>query len=242
MLRTSQGDREHDDMEGIYERTAIVLGEDGVEKLKASRVAVFGVGGVGGYVCEALVRAGVGHILIVDNDTVSESNLNRQIIALHSNIGRPKTECMLERLKDINPEVDVEARNMFFLPGNADEIDLAGYDHVVDAVDTVSAKIELAVRCDRLGVRLISSMGTGAKLHPELFQIADIYDTSECPLAKVMRKELRKRGIGSLKVLYSKEVPITNDRPPGSVSFVPSVAGLMIAGEVIRVITECDRR
>lgn len=228
-------------MEGFYERTAIVIGEAGVEKLRASRVAVFGVGGVGGYVCEALVRAGVGHMLIVDNDTVSESNLNRQIIALRSNVGMPKTDCMLERMADINPSLEAEARQMFYLPENADEIDLSSYDYVVDAVDTVSAKLELAVRCEKLGVKLISSMGTGAKLHPELFEITDIYSTSECPLAKVMRKELKKRGVRSLKVLYSKEVPITNDRPPGSISFVPSAAGLMIAGEVIRELIGCAK-
>lgn len=227
-------------MQGIYERTAKVIGETGVHKLMDSRVAVFGVGGVGGYVCEALARAGVGHLLLVDNDTVSESNLNRQIIALRSNIGRSKTACMKERILDINPDADVDARDMFYLPESADEIDLSQYDYVVDAIDTVTAKIELAVRCTGLGVKLISSMGTGSKLHPERFEITDIYDTTECPLAKVMRKELRKREIPGLKVLYSREVPITNDRPPGSISFVPSAAGLMIAGEVIRELTGTD--
>lgn len=221
-------------MEGIYERTAKVIGEDGVQKLRAARVAVFGIGGVGGYVCEALARAGVGHMLLIDNDTVSESNLNRQIIALRSNLGRSKTACMKERIADINPDTEVDARDMFFLPANADEIDLGSFDYVVDAIDTVTAKLELAVRCNKLGVPLISSMGTGSKLHPELFEITDIYSTSECPLAKVMRKELKKRGVPALRVLYSREVPITNDRPPGSISFVPSAAGLLIAGEVVR--------
>lgn len=221
-------------MDAMYERTALIIGEEGVNKLCNSRVAVFGVGGVGGYVAEALARAGVGSLLLVDNDVVSESNLNRQIIALRSNIGRLKTECMKERIADINPDAKVDIVSMFYLPENADSIDLSGCDYVVDAIDTVTAKLELIGRCKNKGIRIISSCGTGSKLHPELFKITDIYKTSVCPLAKVMRKELKERGIDSLKVLYSEEIPITRDRPPGTLSYVPSMAGLMIAGEVIR--------
>lgn len=221
-------------MDGMYERTALLIGEDGVEKLRSSKVALFGVGGVGGYVAEALIRAGVGHMILVDNDVVSESNLNRQIVALRSNIGRLKTECMKERILDINPDADIELKSMFYLPETADSVDLSGCDYVVDAIDTVTAKIELIVRCRNLGIPILSSCGTGAKLHPELFKITDIYKTSVCPLAKVLRKELRDRGVEHLKVLYSEEVPITRDRPPGTLSYVPSAAGLLIAGEVIR--------
>ncbi len=222
-------------------RTALLLGEAGIDKLKNSRVAVFGVGGVGGYVCEALCRAGVGSIDIFDKDTVSESNINRQIIALHSTVGKPKVEVMRARMLDINPECRVEAHEMFYLPENADEIDLSVYDYIVDAVDTVSAKLELAVRADALGVRIISAMGAGNKLGTG-FIVADISKTEVCPLARVMRRELRARGVKRLKVVYSKEEPRRggevdpeSGKPtPGSISFVPSVMGLILAGEVVK--------
>lgn len=229
-------------MNEMFERTALLIGETGVEKLQASRVAVFGIGGVGGHVCEALGRAGVGHLTLVDSDDVSPTNLNRQIIALTSTVGMKKTEAMAQRLRDINPDIDVRAVNLFYTPENADGIDLSDYDYIVDAVDTVAAKLELAVRAQALGIPLISSMGAGNKLHPEMFEIADISKTSICPLARVMRHELKKRGIYSLKCVYSKEVPVVTDtevgegrkRIPASISFVPSAAGLILASQVIR--------
>lgn len=227
-------------MDEFYERTGMLIGQDGVEKLKNARVAVFGVGGVGGFAAEALGRAGVGHLLLVDNDMVSESNRNRQIIALKSTVGRLKTEVMKERLLDINPEADVEIKSMFYLPGNADEIDLSRFDYIIDAVDTVTAKLEIITRAHRLGVPVISAMGAGNKLHPERFEIADIYSTSICPLARNMRKELKNRGIDRLKCVYSKEEPVTTQRPPGSISFVPSAAGLIMAGEVVRDLLGAD--
>lgn len=230
-------------MSEIFSRTQMLIGEEAVNKLRGCRVAVFGVGGVGGYVCEALARAGVGAIDIFDNDTVSQSNINRQIIALTSTVGQLKTEAMRKRILDINPEAKVEAYNVFVLPENIGEIDFACYDYIVDAIDTVSGKLAIIEKAYSLGVPVISSMGTGNKLDPTKFEIADINKTSVCPLARVIRYELKKKGVKKLKVLYSKEEPhkpvcAANDegaRPvPGSISFVPSVAGLIIGGEVIK--------
>lgn len=222
----------------MYERTELLIGSEGLEKLKNAHVAVFGVGGVGGYAVEALVRAGVGHMTVVDRDTVSESNLNRQIISLKSTVGRPKVDVIKERALDINPEIDMTALNMFFLPENADEIDFTKFDYVIDAVDTVTAKLEIITRAQAAGVPVISSMGTGSKLHPEMLELADIYDTDICPLAKVMRKEARKRGIKGFKCVFSREEAFKPGvgKLVGTVSFVPSTAGLLIAGEVIRSI------
>jgi len=223
-------------MRESMERTAYLIGEEGVNLLSGKHVALFGVGGVGGYVAEALGRAGVGSITLVDKDTVSESNINRQIIATYETIGQRKTDVMADRLRSINPEIRVECRDCFFLPETADDFDFTGYDYVVDAVDTVTAKLELVKRANEAGVPIISCMGTGNKLDPSRFEIADIAKTTVCPLAKVMRRELKKRGIFHLKVLYSKEEPIKKEGTavPGSISFVPPVAGLMIAGEVIK--------
>lgn len=223
-------------MKESMERTAYLIGEEGVIRLEEKHVALFGVGGVGGYVAEALGRAGIGAITLVDKDTVSESNINRQIIATYDTVGRPKTEVMAERLHSIHPEMKVECRNCFFLPDTADSFDFSRYDYVVDAVDTVTAKLELVKRAQEAGVPILSCMGTGNKLDPGRFEIADIGKTSVCPLAKVMRRELKKRGITKLKVLYSKEETIKHGAGavPGSISFVPSVAGLMIAAEVIK--------
>ena len=223
-------------MSEIFKRTEALIGQEAVSKLKSSHVAVFGLGGVGGFVAESLARSGVGHLTIVDNDTVKESNINRQIIALHSTIGKLKTEAFEMRLKDINPEIEVTSLNLFYLPENKDMIDFSDFDYVVDAIDTVSGKITIAEKCTEKNIPLISSMGTGNKLDPSLFEITDINKTSVCPLARVMRYELKRRGIKKLKVLYSKEIPIKNDnsRIPSSISFVPSVAGLMISGEVIK--------
>lgn len=232
-----------------FSRTRRLIGQDAMDRLKNARVAVFGIGGVGGYVAEALARSGVGKMVLIDNDTVSLTNLNRQIIALHSTIGRYKTEVMRERILDINPDAEVEIHNCFFLPENADEFDFCDYDYVVDAVDTVTAKIEIIIRSKAAGVPVISAMGAGNKLDAAKFEVTDIYKTTVCPLAKVMRKELRARGIDSLKVLYSTEQTIkplesTDEEPaetmgnrrsvPGSISYVPSVAGMLLAGEVIR--------
>ena len=221
-------------MDEQLSRSRLLIGEDGIDKLHKSRVAVFGIGGVGGYVCEALVRSGVSSFDLIDKDVVSVSNINRQIIALHSTVGRPKVEVMKERMLDINPSVNVNTYERFFLPENADDFPFEEYDYVIDAVDTVTAKIELIMRCKELGIPVISSMGAGNKLDASAFEVSDIYKTSVCPLAKVMRRELKKRGIKELKVVYSKENPVTNSRPPGSVAFVPSTAGLIIAGEVVR--------
>lgn len=224
-------------MENQYTRTIAVLGEDAIERLKNCRVAVFGVGGVGSYTVEALARAGVGAIDLIDNDTFNVTNINRQLYATHKTVGQYKVDVAAARIHDINPECKVTAHKMFYLPENAEALDLSQYDYIVDAIDTVAAKVELIVRADKVGTRIISSMGTGNKLHPELFEIADIYITSVCPLAKVMRTRLKKEGIKKLKVVYSKEEPITNsDNIIGSVPFVPSVAGLIIAGEVIKEI------
>lgn len=226
----------------IFQRTELLLGENAMEKLKSARVAVFGVGGVGGYVAEALARSGIGAIDLIDHDTVSPTNINRQIIALHSTIGRYKTDVMQERILDINPDCSVLVHKCFYLPETEEEFDFKEYDYVADCVDTVTAKLGIVERAVSCGTPVISSMGAGNKLEPARFEVADIYQTSVCPLAKVMRRELRKRGIEELKVVYSKEEPI---RPgcgeaagergvPGSTAFVPSVAGLILASEIIR--------
>jgi len=217
-----------------------LIGKEAVSALSSKSVIVFGVGGVGGYTCEALARSGLGQIDIVDNDTVSISNINRQIIALHSTVGKDKVEVMKERMLDINPEIIVNTYNVFYTPENSNIIDLSKYDYVVDAIDTVSSKIELCVICDKLSVPLISSMGTGNKLDPTKFKVSDIYKTSVCPLARAMRGELKKRGIKHLKVVYSEETPVVNGseengkRVPSSSAFTPSVAGLIIASEVVK--------
>ena len=227
-------------------RSAILLGCEALEKLHAAHVAVFGVGGVGGHVCEALARAGVGRLTLVDRDTVSRSNINRQIIALHSTLGRPKVEVMKERILDINPDCLVTAIEAFYLPETADEIPLENFDYIVDAVDTVAAKIELAVRAAARGIPVISAMGAGNKLSAQGFVVTDLFRTSGCPLARVMRRELKARGVARLKVVYSPEpatpphpdAPVHGEpgsrMPTGSLPFVPGVAGLLLAGEVIR--------
>ena len=216
-------------------RTELLLGKEKLDILKNRHVAIFGVGGVGGYVCEALVRSGIGRFTIVDRDTVNESNINRQIIALSSTVGRAKVDVMKERMQDINPEVIVDAHEVFFLPENSGEFDFASYDYVVDAVDTVTAKIQIITAAKEAGVPVISSMGAGNKLDPTKFRISDIAKTSVCPLAKVMRRELKNRGITDVKCVYSVEEAIKHEGTDiGSVAFVPSVAGLMIASEVVR--------
>ena len=221
-------------------RTAALLGGGACDKLKNARVAVFGVGGVGGFLCEALARAGVGALDIYDADTVSLSNINRQIIALHSTVGRPKVEVMKERIADINPECRVTAHEVFYLPENADEFPLDGCDYIADAVDTVAAKVELAVRADRLGVPIISAMGAGNKLDPTRFEVTSLDKTQTCPLARSMRKILREKGLDKkVKVVYSQEPARNNDMGViGSISFVPSVAGLIMAGEIIKDLTK----
>ena len=222
-------------MENQYTRTIAVLGEAAIEKLKKSHVAVFGVGGVGSYTVEALARAGVGKIDLIDNDIFNVTNINRQLYATYKTIGQHKVEVARERILDINPECIVKTHKMFYLPENAHMLDLLQYDYIVDAIDTVAAKVELIVRADKCGIKIISSMGTGNKLQPHMFEVSDIYKTSVCPLAKVMRTRLKKEGIKRLKVVYSKEEPITNpDNIIGSVPFVPSAAGLIIAGEVVK--------
>ena len=232
-----------------------------MDRLSQCRVAVFGIGGVGGYVCEALARSGVGAFDLIDDDKVCESNINRQIIATSKTVGKYKTDVMQERILDINPDAKVQTHKCFFLPENASDFPFDKYDYVVDAIDTVTAKIELVMQCQKAGVPIISSMGAGNKLDPTLFRVADIYKTSGDPLAKVMRRELKKRGVKKLKVVYSEEEPIRPiedvsgsetsevERPgskhrstPGSTAFVPSVAGLIIAGEVIKDLTsDCGR-
>lgn len=245
-----------------FSRTELLFGKEAMEKLAHSRVAVFGIGGVGGYVCEALVRSGVGAFDLIDDDKVCLTNLNRQIIATRSTVGKYKTDVMMERMKDINPDVEVQVHKCFFLPENADSFPFADYDYVVDAVDTVTAKISLVMKAREAGVPIISSMGAGNKLDASAFRVADIYETKVCPLAKVMRRELKKRGVKKLKVVYSEEQPTrpledmgiscrtncicppgakhkcTERRDiPGSTAFVPSVAGLIIAGEVVKDLT-----
>ncbi len=228
-------------------RTAMLLGENGVAKLKNSRVAIFGIGGVGGHAAEALARAGVGTIDLFDGDVVSESNINRQLIALHSTVGLHKAEVMKARIADICPQTQVHAHNVFYTEENAENYPLTDYDYIIDAVDMVSAKLLLAVGANAQNVSIISCMGAGNKLDPTAFRVTDIYKTTMCPLAKVMRRELKARGIRKLKVVFSTEPPITplameddktlapqKRQAPGSVSFVPSVAGLILAGEVIK--------
>ncbi len=237
-------------MKEQFIRTGLLLGEEAITKLNHAKVAVFGVGGVGGFAVEALARAGIGKFVLVDNDVVSESNLNRQIIALKSTVGRPKVEVMRERILEIYPDAEVETVQSFFLPENAAQFDFSSYDYIVDAIDTVTGKIELALQAQKAGVPIISSMGAGNKLDPTRFEVADIYNTSVCPLARVMRKELKKREIEKLKVVYSKEpameplIKISEDggkrQVPGSVSFVPSAAGLIVAGEVVKDLTIAD--
>ena len=242
-----------------FSRTELLFGKEAMDKLAGSKVAVFGIGGVGGYVCEALVRSGVGAFDLIDDDKVCLTNLNRQIIATRSTVGKYKTDVMRDRMLDINPKVDVEVHKCFFLPENADDFPWDSYDYVVDAVDTVTAKIALVMKCKEKNIPIISSMGAGNKLDGSQFKVADIYKTKVCPLAKVMRRELKKRGVKKLKVVYSEEIPTrpiedmaiscrnncicppgaehkcTERRDiPGSVAFVPSVAGLIIAGEVVK--------
>jgi len=220
-----------------HARTALLLGPAALEKLAAARVAVFGLGGVGGHAAEALVRCGVGALEIVDGDTVSESNLNRQIVALHSTIGQPKAQAMAARMRDINPACYATAHVVFFDTNTAIQFDFTQYDYVLDCIDTVTSKLLLIEMCRAAETKIISCMGAGNKLDPAQFEITDIYKTSVCPLAREMRRELRKRGVPSLKVVYSREEPAVHSRPPGSVSFVPSVAGLMMAGEAVREMT-----
>lgn len=221
-------------MSSQFERTRQLIGCDAVDKLNKSKVLLFGVGGVGSYVLEALVRAGVGTVEIVDKDEVDITNINRQLIALHSTVGRPKVEVAAERMKDINPEANIIARQCFYLPEKAEEFDFGAYDYVVDAVDNVTAKIDIIVKSKEAGTPVISSMGTGNKLDPSAFKVADIEKTKTCPLAKVVRKELRKKGIKDVKVVYSEEEPKEGaGRTPASISFVPSAAGLLIASAVI---------
>lgn len=216
-----------------FSRTIKLIGTDNVQLLNNSKIAVFGLGGVGSYVVEALVRAGVGSFILIDSDAICESNINRQLIALHSTLGRAKVEVEKERIMDINPKAKVETHELFFLPENASSVDLSSCSYIVDAVDTVTAKILIIEKAHELGIPVISSMGTGNKLNPSLFRITDIYKTSVCPLARVMRYELKKRNIPHCKVLYSTEQPVKTDPPPASISFVPSAAGLLIAREVI---------
>lgn len=229
-------------MEEIFSRTELLLGSEAMAKLKKSRVCIFGIGGVGGHAAEALVRSGIGEIDLVDNDVISKSNINRQLFALNSTVGRQKTDAAEERLRDINPEIKINKHNVFYLPENAELFDFSEYDYVIDAVDTVSAKIDIILKAKEAGARVISAMGAGNKLCAHKLEVSDIYSTSVCPLARVMRHEMRKRGITDLKVVYSKEEPLKpenkifgmNGKPiPGSVAFVPPVAGLIIAGEVI---------
>ena len=222
-------------------RTAMLLGKDQVELLKSKKVIIFGIGGVGGYTCEALVRSGIGQIDIVDSDEVSLSNINRQIIALHSTVGQKKVEVMKKRMHDINSDAVVNAFDTFVTPDNLHQFDLKAYDYVIDAIDTVSSKIAIAEICDKEGIRVISSMGAGNKLNPCGFKVADIYKTSVCPLAKAVRTALKKKGVKKLKVVYSEEEPVVKSQPegegkriPASCAFVPSVAGLIIASEVVK--------
>ena len=246
-----------------FSRTELLLGKEAMDRLKNARVAVFGIGGVGGYVCEALVRTGVGYFDLIDDDKVCLTNLNRQIIATRKTVGKYKTEVMKERMLEINPDVKVEIHDCFFLPENAKDFPFEEYDYIVDAVDTVTAKLEIIMRAKECNVPVISCMGAGNKLDPTQFEVADIYKTTVCPLARVMRRELKKRGVKKLKVVYSKEQPIrpiedmsiscrshcvchpgtghkcTERRDiPGSIAFVPSVAGLILAGEVIKDLTK----
>lgn len=228
-----------------FSRTEQLVGSEAMEKLAKARVAIFGVGGVGGYVAEALARSGIGHFELIDNDSVSLTNINRQIIATHATLGLPKVEVMRDRILSINPKAEITLRQCFFLPENQDQFDFSQYDYVVDAVDTVAAKIAIILQAKAANVPVISSMGAGNKVNPAMFEVADIYKTSVCPLARVMRQAMKKQGVKHLKVVYSKEVPLeplqsqeqkgTAGRPaPGSTAFAPSVAGLIIASEVFK--------
>ena len=233
-------------MKEQFSRTQILLGEAAVEKLKNARVAVFGVGGVGGYTVEALARCGVGNLDLIDSDTVSVSNINRQILATHSTVGMLKVEAAKARILDINPDCNVRTYPIFYLPDTAEQFDFTAYDYIVDAIDTVTGKLQLVERAVAAGTPIICSMGTGNKLDPSAFQVADISKTSMCPLARIMRKELKKRGINHLKVVYSQEEALTPEvdeeelkrtgkrQIPGSVAFVPGAAGLILAGEVVK--------
>ena len=228
-------------MDERFSRSEAVLGADALLKLRGASVILFGVGGVGGAACEALVRGGIGKLTVVDKDTVDITNLNRQLVATGNTVGMKKTDAAEMRALSINPEIVFIKKDMFYLPENADEIDLSEYDFIIDAIDNVSAKIELAVRAQASGVPIISSMGTGNKVHPELLKIADIYKTSVCPLARVMRRELKARGVKHLAVVYSEEEPVKNGgRTPGSTSFVPPAAGYIAAGYVIRKLLNID--
>ena len=243
-------------MQEEFTRTALLIGQEAVEKLEASRVAVFGVGGVGGYVAEALARAGVGQLDLIDDDVVSLTNLNRQIIALHSTLGQPKVEVAAARIRDIHPQAVVRCHRCFYLPDTAAQFDFRAFDYVVDAIDTVTGKLMLAEAAWQAGTPIISAMGAGNKLDPTGFQVTDISKTRNCPLARVMRKELKSRGIPRLKVVYSQETPLTPDRftppeesgghtrrqTPGSISFVPGVVGLIAAGEVVRDLLGLERQ
>lgn len=230
--------------EDLYLRTERLLGAEGMKRLENAHVLVFGLGGVGSYLVEALARSGIGALTLVDADVVDITNINRQLVADLSTVGKDKVEVARARVRAVNPECRVEVRKMLYLPENSGEFDFSSYDYIADAIDNVSAKLSLACEADRTGTPLISAMGTGNKLHPEMLELADISKTSVCPLARVMRTELRKRGIHHLKVVYSKEEPIrpaaeNGEKVVGSVSFVPSVAGLMMAGEIIRNIANC---
>lgn len=244
-----------------FSRTELLYGKKAMEKLKNARVAVFGLGGVGGYVAEALARSGVGTFELIDNDRICESNLNRQIIALQTTIGQYKTEAVKERILAINPQAKVSLHTCFYLPQKREEFDFAQYSYVVDAVDTVTAKIDIIMAAKEKGIPVISAMGAGNKINPAAFEVADIYETSVCPLAKVMRRELRKRGVDSLKVVYSREEPLAyaedadteiverenmkseskRRSTPGSTAFCPSVAGLIMAGEIVNDMTQRDK-
>ncbi len=222
-----------------FSRTERLIGTNALEKLKNSNIIIFGLGGVGSYVCEALARSGVGKMTIVDKDTVDITNINRQIYALHSTVGKEKSQVAKERILDINPKCQVTAITKMYLPENSNDFNLSQYDYIIDAIDNVTAKIDLAVKAQELNVPIIASMGTGNHLDPAAFKIADIYKTDTCPLCRVMRRELKSRNVKKLKVLYSTEIPKTDgERTPASISYVPSVAGLIIAGEVIRDIAK----
>lgn len=239
-----------------FDRTKRLLGAYAMERLQNSHVAVFGIGGVGGHAADALVRSGIGRITVIDSDEIAVSNINRQLIATTKTVGRKKVEVMREHLLEINPELLVEVQDCFFLPETKDQFDFSQYDYVIDAVDTVTAKLALVEACQEAGVPIISSMGAGNKLDPTAFEVADIYKTSVCPLAKVMRRELKKRNIKHLKVVYSKEEPLepienedfvsdekrSRRSTPGSIAFVPSVAGLILAGEVVKDLSDVYKR
>lgn len=238
-------------MQEQFIRTGLLIGEEGIERLQNARVAVFGVGGVGGHVVEALARSGVGTLDLIDNDTVCLSNINRQIVATHSTLGMYKVDAARDRVLDINPDIKVNVYKTFYLPETADQFDFSNYDYVVDAIDTVTGKIGLVMQAQQSNIPIISSMGAGNKMDPTAFRVADIYKTNVCPLAKVMRRELKNRGVKKLKVVYSEEKAMTpiagivneqenesRRQTPGSNAFVPSVVGLIIAGEVIKDIVK----